>query len=111
MKADPTDIRGEQARLALSEEERRKKRLLELSDLTVVMRSPEGRRVVWQAMAFAGIYRSSFDNSGSVTAWNEGRRSVGLYLLQQLTGSKELFDLWGLAQKEQMSDGRDAELR
>lgn len=31
-----------------------------------------------------GVYRSSFNHSGSVMAFNEGQRNVGLRLLSQI---------------------------
>lgn len=99
-KADPTDIRSEQLRAERTEDERKRKRLEELADLTTVMRLPEGRRFMCGLIARFGVYRTSFDNSGSVTAFNEGRRNAGLMLLHDLESSEELFSLWEQAQRE-----------
>lgn len=49
-----------------------------VEDLRWVMSSPRGRRFARWLLAFAGVRRLSFHNSGSVTAFNEGQRNVGL---------------------------------
>ncbi len=51
------------------------------NDLKWLMEQKRGRRIVWRLLEGAGIYRSSFNHSGSVMAFNEGRRDVGLKLL------------------------------
>lgn len=62
-----------------------------VSDLQWVMSSPRGRRFMAWLLGFTGIRRSSFNNSGSVTAFNEGQRNVGLaiegHLLEHCHGS------------------------
>lgn len=52
-----------------------------LADMAMLLSTRPGRRFVWSLMADCGIFRSSFDNSGSVTAFNEGRREIGLRVL------------------------------
>lgn len=54
-------------------------------DVKWLMTSPRGRRFVWWLLGVCGIYRPSFNNSGSVTAFNEGQRNVGLAVLTALT--------------------------
>jgi hypothetical protein len=53
----------------------------EIGDLKWLMSNKRGRRVVWRLLEKAGLYRSSFNNSGSITAFNEGQRNVGLRLM------------------------------
>lgn len=55
-----------------------------LADLRAIMQLPEGRRVLWWFLEFAGPFRSCFDNSGSVTSFNLGKDAVGKFLLVQL---------------------------
>lgn len=50
-------------------------------DFKWLMSSPRGRRIVWWLLSKANIYGSSFHTSGSITAFNEGRRSLGLEVL------------------------------
>jgi hypothetical protein len=54
------------------------------NDMRVVLKTPEGRRVLWDLLTYCNIYKQSFDNSGSITAFNEGRRVVGLKVLKQI---------------------------
>lgn len=49
-------------------------------DLKWLMSSPRGRRFMRWLLGFCGVRRLSFNNSGSVTAFNEGQRNVGLAL-------------------------------
>lgn len=49
----------------------------------VFMRSPDGRRVLKDILAFTGIFELSFTGN-SQTFFNEGRRAVGLKILEAL---------------------------
>lgn len=70
-------------------EEREQKEILkfkqEISDLKFVLSTPQGRRLLWRYLEFAGVYEQSAHASGSWTYFNEGRRSVGLKLLAEIT--------------------------
>lgn len=66
-------------------EEKRRRELEEanaertlLGDIEWVMSSPRGRRFMWWLLGKAGVHRLSFNNSGSITAFNEGQRNIGL---------------------------------
>lgn len=80
---DLTDETPEQKRLREAAEANARKTFVE--DLRWVMSSPKGRRFMWWLIGLAGVYRPSFNNSGSVTAFNEGQRNVGLALLAQIS--------------------------
>lgn len=51
-----------------------------VEDIKWLMSSPRGRRLVWWLLAKCGVNRTSFNNSGSVMAFNEGQRNIGLLL-------------------------------
>ena len=53
-------------------------------DLKWLMSSPRGRRITWWLLEKAGVNRTSFNNSGSVMAFNEGQRNMGLMLQAQV---------------------------
>ena len=44
-----------------------------------------GRRFVWSLLGQAGVFRSSMASSAELTAFNEGRRDIGLALLADVT--------------------------
>ena len=44
----------------------------------------DGRQVLWSILESCGIYRSSFSQSSKQMAFNEGRRTVGLLVLNQV---------------------------
>ena len=49
-------------------------------DMQWLMSSPRGRRLVWWLLDKAGVNRTSYSNSGSAMAFNEGQRNMGLLL-------------------------------
>jgi hypothetical protein len=81
---DPTDLKR-QARDAESDElEARENRRKDLDDMRWWLGHPQGRRIALRLLEEAGVFRSSFNHSGSVMAFNEGRRNIGLFLTAEL---------------------------
>lgn len=57
----------------------------ELKDLREVLGTSAGRRVVWRQLSQAGVFRLSFVyEETQTTAFNEGRRSMGLSLMADI---------------------------
>jgi hypothetical protein len=56
----------------------------EVEDLKWLMKDARGRRFVARLLDKTGVHRTSFHTSGSVMAFNEGRRDVGLFLTGEL---------------------------
>lgn len=83
MQYDPTDIAGnEQARRDRSKQQRTE-HYLAREDMTWLMGSKRGRRIVWRILERTGIFRSSFTGN-SETFFREGMRNVGLVLMAQI---------------------------
>lgn len=82
---DPTDLE-EQERLL--EEEEAQKALAqeqEKEDITWLMSSKQGRRIVWRTLERSGVFRLSFNaDSAAMTSFNEGRKNEGLRLFTQI---------------------------
>ena len=54
----------------------------ELSDIQALLRTPEGRRFLWRLLFdVCGMFRASLAGDYAVTAFNEGKRDVGLLFL------------------------------
>jgi hypothetical protein len=66
------------------DEELAESRRKEIEDIKWLMAHKAGRRLAWRLLERAGVYRTSFNNSGSITAFNEGQRNMGLFLLAEL---------------------------
>ena len=66
----------------------------ECSDTRFQLKTPEGRRLYWSDLEACGIFKPSmaFDAAGNydpyMTAFNEGRRSIGLEKLKTLLEAK-----------------------
>ena len=56
----------------------------EQEDLRKVLDSREGRRVLWSILDEAGVYGASYTGEAISSAYAEGRRGVGITLLQKI---------------------------
>lgn len=65
------------------EEEDRQKIRRKL-DFQKILKTPEGRRTMWWLLSNCGVFRNSFSANSNQTAYNEGRRDVGLMLLGEV---------------------------
>ena len=81
---DPTDLRSQERDAESDELVAREKRRKELEDIKWLMAHPQGRRVVTRLLEEAGVNRTSFNHSGSVMAFSEGKRHIGLFLTGEL---------------------------
>ena len=59
-------------------------RLQRNEDFRWLMGDARGRRFFWDLLAKAGLFRSSLAGTAELTAFNEGRRDLGLALLADL---------------------------
>jgi hypothetical protein len=76
----------------------------ELNDIRHILSSPQGRRFLWRYLSACGVYKISFDHSGSITSFNEGMRNIGLKLLSDVT------DASPEAYIEMMKESKEGEL-
>lgn len=81
---DPTDLKRQDRDADTEEVVARENRRKELEDLRWLLGHPQGRRIVSRLLDEAGVFRSSFNHSGSVMAFSEGRRHMGLFLTGEL---------------------------
>lgn len=74
---DEHEESAEKARHAL-------KRKQQVEDFKWLMAHAQGRRIVSRLLEESGVHRTSFNHSGSVMAFNEGKRHLGLYLMAEI---------------------------
>ncbi len=55
-----------------------------MRDVREVLSKPSGRRLFWGYLSECGIFKSSFTGNNT-TFFNEGKREIGLQLLNDLT--------------------------
>jgi hypothetical protein len=80
---DPFDIRGQEQ---ADEERKASERLAEANDegdFRWLMADPRGRRIARRWLSQAGVWRVSYDRDPTVTAFNEGQRNMGLWILDR----------------------------
>ncbi|AYC20072.1 hypothetical protein DZA65_03197 [Dickeya dianthicola] len=56
----------------------------EIDDISFVMESQQGRRIVWSMLEQGKVFGVCFAVDPNVTAFNEGRRNLALTLLQRV---------------------------
>lgn len=81
---DPTDLDGQQARQEQGVRESAEQQAQEARDYAWLMGSPAGRRILWQILSEAGVYRVSMAPDPYQTAFKEGRRDIGLRVLTRI---------------------------
>lgn len=81
---DPTDLEGQAADDASTAEEAKARRLQWVEDIKWLMAHAAGRRIVSRLLDETAVMRTSFHNSGSVMALNEGRKQLGYFLTGEL---------------------------
>lgn len=82
---DPTDLNRIEREAEADEAQARETRRRELDDLRWLLGHPQGRRILNRILERTGVFRTSFNHSGSVMAFNEGRREVGLWVTAELS--------------------------
>jgi hypothetical protein len=59
-----------------------------INDIKAVCNLPQGRRLIWEILDYCGVYGMSFvAGSADITAFNEGRRAIGLRLLNRVNNA------------------------
>lgn len=72
-------------------------------DISWLMGSVQGRRIVWRLLEKAGVFNVTFDPNFGWMAFREGNRNLGLFIwLQIQTNCPELYPLMV---DEQRADG------
>ena len=82
--ADAAYDAGDRRHVERREKTAKTARLERNEDFRWLMGQQRGRRFVWELLAKAGLFRSSLGTSPELTAFNEGRRDLGLAVLADL---------------------------
>lgn len=82
---DPTDLNRIEREAEATELQAREVRRKELDDLRWLLGHPQGRRIIGRLLDQTGVYRTSYSHSGSLMAFNEGRRDIGLFITAELS--------------------------
>ena len=99
-----TDKKNRQARI---DKETEHKRLRDISDMQKMLKLPEFRRYMWKLMGDAGLFRSSFSQNAMTMSCSEGRRDIGLGILNDLNNAD--VNVFGQIQREYISEQKSKE--
>lgn len=80
---DPFDLAGNEKEARERKKQQRTANYLAGEDVKVFMDSKRGRRVMWQILEIAGLYRSSYTGNND-TFFREGMRNVGLVIVARI---------------------------
>jgi len=101
-----TDFDDEQ-RLKDAEQNQKLAAERQRDDLKHVMSSVQGRRHIWRLLSNAGVFALSFTGDNASTNFNEGRRSEGLRLFNEvMTHCPDLY----LTMANEASEDQDNQL-
>lgn len=68
-------------------------------DTSRLLQTPEGRHLLWRILEQCGVYRSSFTGDPHQTAFLEGQRSIGLWIMSEIVLT-DGFDVFNVMSKE-----------
>lgn len=105
MTHNPFDLEGIAAVEAKQADSDRVVRDQERDDLSWLMSSAKGRRIVWRLLEQAGVFRSSFSTNALAMAYAEGHRNTGLRTLDLI--HRVCPQLYQVMVKENADDGAD----
>lgn len=72
----------------------RDKREKELNDLRDLLKTYGGRAFLWRVLTQTGLYRQSFTGDEPTTYFNEGKRRIGLWLIEEIfSADKGMFNV------------------
>lgn len=74
----------EQAVTEAEDAEGKARRARQVEDIKWLMGHPQGRRIATRLLKLTGVRRTTFNPSGSVMAFAEGQRNVGLWFESEL---------------------------
>ena len=95
------DITGTKKKQEKLDAEATRKRQHEVNDLKSVLKLPEGRRLIWWLLSETKMFSSCFSNNSMMTAWNEGRRDLGIELYGRVNAAD--INVFGKMQGEYIS--------
>lgn len=84
---DPTDVHSREEAELTALQATRQREAREREDVRWLMAHAQGRRLVWRYLSDCGVFRSTHvfdDPGGRNSALNEGRRQIGLRILDDV---------------------------
>lgn len=90
MISNPEGYSDDDAR-AVAQQLRKIQAVVEAQDFTAIAMLPEGRRLLRRMMGECGVFQTSFTGEGLTSAHKEGKRVIGLWVLEQFNHCPDLY--------------------
>jgi hypothetical protein len=89
-----------------------KLREMQLADIQSVVSTAAGMRLLGRILEHSGYFESTFNNDSLISAFHQGRREEGIWLLQELADTNEsiplnIFKVINDEHRISSSNGRD----
>lgn len=69
-------------------ETEKRRKFLEQDDMQAILKTPQGRRVLWRFISHCKVFESIY-HSSSIIHYNAGKQDVGHYILSEITNADE----------------------
>lgn len=89
---------------AEEKEERRKETFKE--DLKSILKTPQGRRVMWNYISLCGLFRSTFSENSGLMYFAAGQKNIGAKIIDDIVKTDpETFMLMMKEQEKEQNNG------
>lgn len=86
-----TDIHQQELAREQRDAQRRNQAIADANDFKTVASSPAGRRFLRSLLGECGIYHTTFTGDALTSAFTEGKRAIGLRLIERFNDCPELY--------------------
>ena len=80
----PTDV-GDQRQVKDRKVQHKLRRQRQIEKLGQMLNDKDNRAFVWRILERCGVYHTSFTGNDAATNFNEGKRQIGLMILEELS--------------------------
>lgn len=102
---EPIKNAANKAQVKDSESKARRRRERELTDLEMVLQTPEGRRLLWRVLEHCKVFESIWHPSALIHH-NAGKQDVGHFVMSEIVEADEKSLLLMMTENKEMYHGK-----
>jgi hypothetical protein len=84
-KQDKNYNSADETQVAAAKRDQHNDNQTEIKDLRATMSTASGRRTIWNLLSKCGVFQGGFNPDSNAVYFNNGKRDIGLYYIEQLT--------------------------